>query len=224
MCIYLQCKTANRWGVALTFDSSISAQNLACVRGDRLLFKEVGFNLNAGGLLYVLGENGSGKSTLLRLLCGLLTPEEGSISWCGEQVKPISYFSHLLYLGHLNGLKDDLTAIENLQVSTCLAGSAADEKSALLALKTIGIERCANLPARVLSQGQKRRVALARLWLNQCALWILDEPFAALDVKSIEVLAARLGEHMMNGGMAIITTHQDVEIQAQSTQILRLGA
>jgi heme exporter protein A len=114
--------------------------------------------------------------------------------------------------------------LENLQISARLAGGEVSSKEALAALTAIGIARCANLPARVLSQGQKRRVALAMLWLTQSQLWILDEPFSALDLVSIEVLALRLGEHMANGGMTIITTHQDVSINALSTQTLRLSA
>jgi heme exporter protein A len=201
------------------------AQGLACLRGDRLLFKNVGFELKAGGLLYVLGENGSGKSSLLRMLCGLLMPEEGGVFWNSKKIKEDAenYLPNLTYIGHLNGLKDDLTALENLQMAARLAGNDASEQKTLAALTAIGIARCANLPARVLSQGQKRRVALATLWLTQSKLWILDEPFAALDTASTEVLASRLGEHMANGGMTIITTHQDVLISALSTQTLRLG-
>ena len=204
----------------------LMAQNLACLRGDRLLFKNVGFELKAGGLLYVLGENGSGKSSLLRLLCGLLMPEDGAVFWDGKKIKQDAenYLSNLFYIGHLNGLKDDLTALENLQISARLAGNDVSEKKTLAALAAIGLERCANLPARVLSQGQKRRVALARLWLTESKLWILDEPFAALDTASVEVLATRLGQHLSNGGMTIITTHQDVTINAQSTQTLRLSS
>jgi heme exporter protein A len=203
----------------------LTAHGLACLRGDRLLFKNVGFELNSGGLLYLLGENGSGKSSLLRILCGLLMPEEGEVFWDRKNVKESAenYLLNLTYIGHLNGLKDDLTAIENLQIAARLAGNDASEKKTLAALAAIGIARCANLPARVLSQGQKRRVALATLWITQSKLWILDEPFAALDAASTEVLASRLGEHMANGGMVIITTHQDVLIRAVSTQTLRLG-
>jgi len=204
----------------------LTAQGLACLRGDRLLFKNVGFELSAGGLMYVLGENGSGKSSLLRLLCGLLTPEDGEVFWNGKSIKhdAESYQADLIYIGHLNGLKDDLTVLENLEFSTRLVGNMVDNGTILNALTAIGVARCANLPVGVLSQGQKRRVALARLWLTRSKLWILDEPFAALDAASIAVLAAQLNQHMANGGMTIITTHQDVVIQAQSTQILRLSA
>jgi heme exporter protein A len=203
----------------------LSAQGLACLRGDRLLFKNIGFELSAGGLMYVLGENGSGKSSLLRLLCGLLTPEEGAALWNGKPINQDAeiYQADLTYIGHLNGLKDDLTALENLQLGARLAGNVVDNVAALNALTAIGVARCANLPVGVLSQGQKRRVALARLWLTQSKLWILDEPFAALDTASVEVLAAQLSAHMVNGGMTIITTHQDVAIQAQSSQTLRLS-
>ncbi len=202
------------------------AQDLACLRGDRLLFKEIGFTLNASGLMYVLGENGSGKSSLLRIVCGLLSPELGVITWQGQCIKQSSeeYLCNLTYIGHLNGLKDDLTAMENLQISARLAGGYVDDQAALEALTAIGIARCAKLPVGVLSQGQKRRVALARLWLSHAPLWVLDEPFAALDTASVLILAARISLHIARGGMTIITTHQDVVINAQTTQTLRLCA
>ncbi len=204
----------------------LTAQGLACVRGDRLLFKDLGFVLEAGSLLYVLGENGSGKSSLLRMLCGLLMPEQGEILWAGKSIKSHAeqYLPNLKYLGHLNGLKDDLTALENLQMGARIAGQDITAAAALAALTAIGIARCANLPVRVLSQGQKRRVALAALWLSRSPLWILDEPFAALDVAATEVLAARISEHLAAGGMTILTSHQDVPIKAKSTVSLSLSA
>ena len=204
----------------------LTAQGLACVRGDRLLFKDVGLALEAGSLLYVLGENGSGKSSLLRMLCGLLMPEQGEILWAGKSIKSHAeqYLPNLKYLGHLNGLKDDLTALENLQMGARIAGQDVTATAALAALSAIGIARCANLPVRVLSQGQKRRVALAALWLSRSPLWILDEPFAALDVAATEVLAARISEHLAAGGMTILTSHQDVPIKAKSTVSLSLSA
>ena len=204
----------------------LTAQGLACVRGDRLLFKDLGFALEAGSLLYVLGENGSGKSSLLRMLCGLLMPEQGEILWAGKSIKSHAeqYLPNLKYLGHLNGLKEDLTALENLQMSARIAGQDVTATAAIAALSAIGIARCANLPVRVLSQGQKRRVALAALWLIPSSLWILDEPFAALDVAATEVLAARLSEHLAAGGMTVLTSHQDVPIKAKSTVTLSLSA
>jgi len=203
----------------------LTVHDLACVRGDRLLFKNLSVVLNAGGLLYVLGDNGSGKSSLLKLLCGLLTPETGSVHWCAQNIShaPEVYQSNLTYIGHLNGIKDDLSALENLSFSSGIAGKHVTASEVLDALQAIGIERYAHVAMSELSQGQKRRVALARLWLTSSQLWILDEPFAALDAAAITTLAARLTEHLADGGMAVITSHQEVNINAKSTQSLRLG-
>lgn len=203
----------------------LTVHDLACVRGDRLLFKSLDIALNAGGLLYVLGDNGSGKSSLLKLLCGLLTPETGSVHWCGQKIshEPDVYQSSLTYIGHRNGLKDDLSALENLSFSSGIAGKHVTASEVLAALQAIGIERWAHVAVSELSQGQKRRVALARLWLTASPLWILDEPFAALDAAAITTLATRLTEHLADGGMAVITSHQDVDINAKSTHSLRLG-
>lgn len=204
----------------------LSTQHLACLRGDRLLFKNVGFELKAGELLYVLGENGSGKSSLLRMLCGLLSPSEGEVHWQQQSTKKIKdeYFSNLFYLGHLNGLKDDLTALENLRLSVSTADAYHQPYKLLDALDAMGVLHCAKLPVFVLSQGQKRRVALAKLWLTNAKLWILDEPFVALDSHSIEVLSMRLNQHLLKDGMIVITTHQEVSLNAPSTKTLRLGA
>lgn len=204
----------------------LSAQQLACLRGDRLLFKGIDIALNAGELLYVLGENGCGKSSLLRILCGLLSPNDGEVYWQQQSTKQVKeeYFSQLFYLGHLNGLKEDLTALENLRISMGLVDAQRQTYELLDALDAMGVLHCAHLPVFVLSQGQKRRVALAKLWLTSAKLWILDEPFVALDHHSIEVLSLRLSQHISSGGMAIITTHQEVNLHALSTHTLRLSA
>ena len=204
----------------------LSAHQLACLRGDRLLFKNIDIALNAGGLLYVLGENGCGKSSLLRMLCGLLSPNDGEVYWHQRSTKQVKeeYLSQLFYLGHLNGLKEDLTALENLRISASLAKVKCNTYALMDALDAMGILHCANLPVFVLSQGQKRRVALAKLWLTSAPLWILDEPFVALDSHSVEMLTLRLNQHILNDGMVIITTHQEVKLRAFSTQTLRLSA
>lgn len=204
----------------------LTAQHLSCSRADHLLFKNINMELRAGSLLYVLGENGSGKSSLLRILCGLLTPEGGSVLWYGKSIKQETeaYQSNLTYIGHLNGLKDDLTAFENLQINAGLVGNKTDTQKIVDALAAIGVERCAHLPVRVLSQGQKRRVALAKLWLTDNPLWILDEPFSALDAASVPMLTSRLSEHLAQGGMTIITTHQEVALHSSHTQTIRLTA
>jgi len=202
----------------------LSAKDLACTRGDRLLFTQVNFQLHPGGLLYVLGENGSGKSSLLRILCGLSPPEQGSVMWNGEDIRrhADAYRAELLYIGHLNALKDDLSAAENLRISSCVTGHDDGADRVRAALHAVRLARCADLPVRNLSQGQKRRVALASLWLSQARLWILDEPYSALDAAAIDLMAARIGEHLASGGMAVLTTHQEVAIPAAGIQELRL--
>ena len=210
----------------MTSNAALTAHGLTCTRGGRVLFRDVNLALDVGGLLYVLGENGSGKSSLLRLIAGLLSPEQGDVCWGDEKITQLkdNYHASLFYLGHLNGLKDDLTAIENLQMNASLVGALINETHALKALEAMDIKKCAHLPVRVLSQGQKKRVALARLWLTQSTLWILDEPFAALDTISVERLTTHLSQHLCHGGLAILTTHQNVTVQARTTQTLRLGA
>ena len=175
-------------------NNSLSVNNLGCIRGERVLFKNLSFQLNSGRLLYVQGENGSGKTTLLRTLCGLSLPAIGQISWNNQNIKSLAedYYGQVLYVGHLASIKDDLTAIENIQFSLSLSGYTADRSQIIGALETLGVGRCANLPTRVLSQGQKRRIALAQLWLQDTPehtpLWILDEPFTALDAAIIHIL------------------------------------
>ena len=162
-------------------DSALQIDALSCVRGDRTLFCDLAFDLEAGELLHLKGENGSGKTTLLRALAGLLLPESGEIRWHGENIRRLreEYSRHLLYLGHLNGIKGDLTAVENLRIAAVLDGFRLTESRAWEVLGEIGLRGHEDLPSKHLSQGQKRRVALARLLVNRASLWILDEPFTA---------------------------------------------
>lgn len=198
--------------------------DLACRRGERQLFSQIGFSVGPGHLLSVLGRNGSGKTSLLRLLCGLSSPDEGTISWQGTRIRQLRelYFAQLLYVGHLHGIKDDLTGVENLQISGRLAGKEISPASARGALEAVGLRGCGHLPTRVLSQGQRRLVALARLWLSDCPLWLLDEPFAALDAQARSLLAAHLATHLKGGGMIVLTSHEDLDIPADSARRLRL--
>ena len=133
-----------------------------------------------------------------------------------------SYRSELIYIGHLNALKDDLTPVENLAIACSVSGQDGAMERVLAALKLLGLARCADIAVRNLSQGQKRRVALASLWLSEAKLWILDEPFSALDTAAVLLLAGRIGEHLANGGMAVLTTHQEVAIPAATIRELRL--
>lgn len=199
--------------------------NLACTRGDRQLFAGLNFSLEPGSLLYVEGRNGTGKSTLLRAICGLFLADSGKILWNGKATQSLAedYTKEVAYLGHHNGIKDDLTGLENLRISTILDGNDVTENQIWDALKKMGLKGFEDLPTKVLSQGQKRRVALSRLLLNSSKLWILDEPFTALDVAAVDLLQSVISDHINNGGMVILTTHQEVALTSGQVQRLELG-
>lgn len=203
----------------------LEVTDLACRRGDRQLFSGLSFSLEAGTLLHVRGHNGSGKTTLLRTLCGLLTPDAGDIFWNGEQVRRLGEDFHrdTLYFGHLNGIKSDLTAIENLRVAAILDGDQVSADDILDALEEMGLAGFEDLPTKVLSQGQKKRVALARLLLSRAPLWILDEPFTALDVDAVDRLQLLIAEHVARDGLVILTTHQEVPLTSGQIRRLHLG-
>lgn len=206
-------------------DPALQIDALSCVRGDRTLFRDLNFDLGAGELLHLKGENGSGKTTLLRALAGLLLPESGEIRWHGDNIRRLreEYSRHLLYLGHLNGIKGDLTAVENLRIASVLDGFRLTESRAWEVLGEIGLRGHEDLPSKHLSQGQKRRVALARLLVNRASLWVLDEPFTALDVTAVQLLQEVIRHHIDNGGLAVVTTHQAVAMIGEQTRSITLG-
>ena len=199
--------------------------NLTCVRGDKQLFSELSFSVEPGTLLFVHGPNGSGKTTLLRTLCGLTLQEEGEIHWEKENVKSLKedYLRHVSYFGHLNGLKDELTGLENCRFATQLAGVEVSDDEISDVLDRLGVEICQDLPTKVLSQGQKKRTALARFLLVKTKVWILDEPFTALDIHAVDLLLTILGEHVKSGGIVILTTHQEVDLEGVTVDHLHLG-
>jgi len=203
----------------------LEVRDLECVRGDKQLFSGLSFSLEAGSLLHVHGPNGSGKTTLLRAIAGLVLQESGEICWNGEQTsrQKDEFNRELLYLGHHYGLKFELTGYENLKVFANLSGSDVSEAEVEQALQRFGLAHCVELPVKLLSQGQKRRVALARLLLQSSKLWILDEPFVALDVAAVGLLLDVIRAHVADGGMVILTTHQEVEVEVGSLQHLHLG-
>lgn len=203
----------------------LEVTTLECRRGDRRLFSGLDFTLDVGTLLHVRGRNGSGKTTLLRTLCGLFTPDAGEIRWRGQRVRSLGedYQRDLLYFGHLNGIKGDLTGIENLTIATTLDGDRVDQSAIWAALAHIGLAGFEDLPTRMLSQGQKKRVALARLMLSRAPLWILDEPFTALDTGAVVLLQGMIADHVAAGGLVVLTTHQEVPLTSGQIQRLDLG-
>ena len=203
----------------------LEAESLACRRGDRLLFSGLGFAVCAGEALQVEGHNGSGKTSLLRMLCGLSRPAEGEIRWRGRAIERSGeeFNAELLYIGHHNGLKEELTGLENLTLAVRLRGEPCSEAACLDALARMGLAGLQELPAAMLSQGQRRRLALSRLLLSRAPLWILDEPFTALDRKAVAQMRATLEGHLAAGGVLVMVTHQDEPIAA-SLRRVRIGA
>ncbi len=204
----------------------LAVTSLECVRGERGLFRDVGFALTPGTLLQVHGPNGSGKTSLLRILAGMLEPTSGDIRWRGERISALgeAYRRELVYLGHQNAIKDDLSAVENLLVSERLAGVAITPERARASLARLGLKGFEDQPTRVLSQGQKRRAALARLESRTtCGLWILDEPFVALDAAAVREIQAIIEARLAANGIVVMTTHQDVPIASPAHHDLRLG-
>ena len=200
--------------------AALELRDLACVRGRRRLFRGLNATLAPGQLLRVSGANGAGKTSLLRMLCGLLAPAHGQVLWHGQDLKRVrdSFHRQLIYLGHAAALKDDLTPLENLRVAARLGGDAPDEAAARQALVAAGLGGREHLASRSLSQGQRRRAALARLPLGSARLWVLDEPFNALDTAATGWLLGLIEGHLQRAGMVVLTSHQPVGLSAQCQQ------
>jgi heme exporter protein A len=194
----------------------LQARNLQCERGGRTLFSGLSFLLHPGDALRISGANGSGKTSLLRMLCGLLPPSEGEICWHATPIQALreEYSRQLVYLGHAPAVKDELSAAENLRIACSIAGAAVSETSVEQALARFGLEG-SDAAVKRLSQGQRRRAAPARLALSAGRpLWLLDEPFSALDAEGISLLDALILGHTGRGGCVVFTTHQDPGIAA----------
>jgi heme exporter protein A len=190
----------------------LSAHSLTCVRGTRPLFAGLDFSVGAGNWVQIRGPNGAGKTSLLRLLAGLSKPEEGEVRWNGEPVGSEDFRRELMYLGHRAAVKEDLTALENLEFSAAMDGVDLSRDDAEKALVRFGLAGREDLPVRFLSAGQKRRVLLAQTVARPAKLWILDEPFTALDVKAVDFLSHLIADHVKAGGIAVLTSHQAIPL------------
>jgi heme exporter protein A len=191
----------------------LEAASIDCERGGRVLFRALSFSLRPGELLRIAGANGQGKTSLLRILCGLLTPAAGEVRWSGERISSLreEYSRRLVYIGHAPGVKDELTAAENLSISCSLAGTPAPAAAIAQALERFGIPGTTFL--KRLSQGQRRRAALARLALSESVpLWLLDEPLAALDTTAASLMEGLIASQVARGGMVVYTTHQETHV------------
>lgn len=194
-----------------------SVSNLSCSKGNKRLFSGVSFTLQPGQWLHLEGDNGVGKTSLLRLACGLSALEDGEITWNNQAVSkdPQTFRANLAYLGHQLALKDDLSPLENLQTDAAIVGHQLTASDAKQALAQMGLRGRENLPVRVLSQGQKRRTALARLLVSSAKLWVLDEPFVALDTMAQNALSEVINAHLNKQGMVLLTSHQAVSLGGQ---------
>lgn len=203
----------------------LEVSKLGCVRGDRRLFSGLDLSLSPGTFLQVTGPNGSGKTSLLRILCGLLAPAEGEIKWQGENIRLLAedYFTAVTYMGHRHGVKDELSAIENLRISNALNGIVVSNERAQNVLERMGLGGRESLPARLLSEGQRRRVALARLLTCNTKLWLLDEVLTSLDKGAVALIRSLIEEHLAGGGIAIVATHQDLTLTTGLSKRLELA-
>lgn len=190
----------------------LKLENLACQRGDKMLFAGLDFSFQQGDFVQIEGHNGIGKTSLLRILAGLASPLIGKIYWQGEETKSIreSFQQDLIYLGHQAGVKPELTPWENLRFYQKVSQAEQGDEILWQALETVGLIGREDIYASQLSAGQQKRIALARLWLSKAPLWILDEPFTAIDKTGVQFLTSLFEKQVENGGIVILTSHQDV--------------
>jgi heme exporter protein A len=202
----------------------LEAVDLGCERGGKSLFRGLSFALRGGELLRVAGPNGSGKTSLLRIVCGLLSPTAGTVLWDGADIRRLreEYAKRLVYLGHAAAVKEDLTTTENLGIACRLAGLSVSPREIVAALEKFELS---DLLVKRLSQGQRRRAALARLHLSESLpLWLLDEPFAALDTTATRDVEDLIAAHLARGAAVIYSSHQEARIDATVSRVVELGA
>ncbi|MDP3589811.1 MAG: cytochrome c biogenesis heme-transporting ATPase CcmA [Methylobacter sp.] len=200
---------------------SLEGRGLSCIRDDRVLFEELAFKLVSGQVLLLEGKNGSGKTSLLRILCGFREPDSGAIHWCDDAINDSQFYAQMAYVGHLDGIKKELTVLENLKMS--LALSSPGQYSIHEALAKVHMAGYDDVLAQALSAGQKRRLSLARLLITENVLWILDEPFTSLDKQGIALIETLMTEHCASGGMIVLTSHHDIDLPDVDVQRINLS-
>lgn len=193
--------------------------DLSCIRDDRLLFQQLTFEVLSGQILLLEGKNGSGKTSLLRILCGFRQPDSGEIRWCGDAVNDSQFYAQMAYVGHLDGVKRELSVLENLKIAQAL--NATGQYSINEALCKVNLAGYDDVLVQALSAGQKRRLSLARLLITDNVLWILDEPFTSLDKQGIALIETLMTEHCANGGMIVLTSHHDIDLH--DVDVLRIN-
>ncbi len=203
---------------------SLETRNLECIRDDRVLFSQLNFSVKPHQALILEGDNGCGKTSLLRILCGIRLPDQGQVMWNGLSIQESisEYYQDMVYVGHLDGVKGDLSVAENLRMCTALGSRSG--MSIEDALNKVSLSGYEDVRAQVLSAGQRRRVALASLLLRRCLLWILDEPFTALDRTSRGVFENIMSRHLNQGGMIILTSHHSINLTDSSVYVINLSA
>lgn len=203
----------------------LEVSNLTAIRDERVLFDNLHFTIKCGELVQIEGRNGTGKTTLLRIVTGLGDREQGSIQWKGEPIEKSrdQFHQDLLFLGHQTGIKRELTAFENLRFYQSIHNFDSSAERVFHALAQVGLAGREDVPVAQLSAGQQRRVALARLWLSNQPLWILDEPLTAIDKQGVKVLENLFVKHAENGGIVILTTHQDMFADNPKLRKIKLG-
>jgi heme exporter protein A len=198
--------------------------NLECVRGDRRLFKDFSFSASPGELIELRGANGSGKTSLLRIICGLAAPANGEVRWQKKPIRELGeeYYASIAYLAHQNGLKHELSPIENVRISSGVAGHNLTEDEAHQTLKRVGLGDRVNIPTRSLSAGQRRRVGLARLLTSKATLWVLDEVLTSLDEVAVRMTREFISDHLRDQGIVIVATHQDLNLANERCRRIEL--
>ena len=204
------------------FTGDLTVKNLSCWRNEQALFSGLSLSLSPKNILFLQGENGSGKTSLLRILCGFRLPDEGEITWGDKSVSSLpEYFENISYVGHKNGIKEELTVEENLNLMRSMA-TASNIKTEDV-LKQIGLFKRSDVLARQLSAGQKRKLALARLMMTENSFWVLDEPFTSLDTATVKFFEQLIKQHITRGGMLILTSHHEIDLSGLSVNHFNLS-